>query len=470
LSTVASAAVGIDALGVYVPSCFVVRADLAASWGAAGSSGRRAVADHDEDVITMAVAAGAAALRQIEDTVVDAVLFVTTSPIFTERQHAPIIAAALGVPGALCLDLGGSLRGGLDAVLVAESLVRSGRADRVLVVASDRRDLQPGSTHEQRSGDAAAAVVVASRPRLLEITGAVTQPDTTPSMWRSTEATGVSVGDERFVVRELLEPWLVGAIRTVSPPGVSVVALASPVANATKSSIRRCGAQQSEWSIRVADDVGFCGVAEPFIQLAGSLSLAAAGQSVIVAAAGDGATALSAQVIDAALASACSAAAADALEERRAITAGAFQRLRKQLPLADVEPFASDIALWRERDEIIGLLGARCRKCNRLQFPCRRICENCGALDSGDREPLPRTGVLYTYTTEYLFPNRVNSLQMCVVDLGECRFYTQLAGTPTGDWELGSPVELVLRVLHHGGGLPRYFWKATIRKSAHVPQ
>jgi 3-hydroxy-3-methylglutaryl CoA synthase/uncharacterized OB-fold protein len=467
-------AIGIDRLGLHVPTWSLDRSELAASWGAGPVPGRRSVASYDEDVVTMAVSAGSQAIGNdlAGAEQIDAVLFTTTSPVFLERQHAAIVAEALGLNPSLCLDITGTLRAGLDAVILARSLVAAGSLRKVLVLAADQRDLLPGSALEQRSGDAAAAVIVSSAPSLLTLDDSASRSDGAVSVWRGAGAPASVYGDERFLTRELFEPWLLSVVETACRSGqtttadIATAVLSAPLPRSGQSAGARAGLGEALGSSGrlVADEMGYTGVAAPFFDLALELESTTTGSAVVVATVGDGAAALIGRVVNAAPFAALGARLRSLIADRRPASAGLFQRMRGQLPVEPVDPYTSEISLRREQSSIMRLEASRCRKCARLEFPRRRICQQCGTVDAVDLEALPRRGSLFTYTTEFLYPIPVAQLVMGVVDLGEARFYTQLADAVEKDCAVGAPIELVLRRLHDGGGIPHYFWKARLMK------
>src|SRR3990172_5259793 len=99
---------GITAYGAYIP---MLRLALGKKGGP-----EKAVANWDEDAVTMAVAAGIDCLRGVERAAVDAVLFASTSYAFKEKQGAAIIARALDLRrDVTTADVGGSLRAGARA-------------------------------------------------------------------------------------------------------------------------------------------------------------------------------------------------------------------------------------------------------------------------------------------------------------------------------------------------------------------
>src|SRR5215813_2920090 len=145
--------VGITAYGAYVP---MLRLPLGKPGGP-----ERAVANWDEDAVTMAVAAAIDCLRGVERASVDGVVFASTSYAFKEKQGAAIVAKALDLRrDVFTTDVGDSLRAGTTALRTAADAVKAGTARRVLVVAGDTRMAAPRTALEANIGDGAAAFLV----------------------------------------------------------------------------------------------------------------------------------------------------------------------------------------------------------------------------------------------------------------------------------------------------------------------
>ncbi|MCW8103073.1 beta-ketoacyl-ACP synthase 3 [Streptomyces tauricus] len=135
-----------------------------------GVTTRRFAAEH-ESVIAMAVEAGRRALAQgdVKSADLGLVLLATTS--FTEQTPAaaPWVAQFLGAPSAGAFDLNAACAGFSYALAQANSLVRAGEVDSVLVVGSERMsDLidssDPDTAFLFADGAGAAVVVSADSP------------------------------------------------------------------------------------------------------------------------------------------------------------------------------------------------------------------------------------------------------------------------------------------------------------------
>src|SRR5439155_23710332 len=111
--------VGITSYGAYVP---MLRLPLAAIGGGAVKPGgpEKAVANWDEDAVTMAVAAAVDCLRGVDRASVDGVLFASTSYPLKEKQGAALVARALDLRrDVMTADIGDSLRAGTTALRAA---------------------------------------------------------------------------------------------------------------------------------------------------------------------------------------------------------------------------------------------------------------------------------------------------------------------------------------------------------------
>ena len=159
---------GILGAAAYVPRYRLPREVIAREWGGMPGPGERAVANHDEDSLTMAI--NAALRLPAEAGRPEAVVFATTTPPYAEEQGAATIAAVLDLPPTTrTLDVGSTLRAGTSAVLAALDAVAAGGAQRVLVTAADGRLGEPESQAEQSFGDAGAALPVGAEPGLAEV-------------------------------------------------------------------------------------------------------------------------------------------------------------------------------------------------------------------------------------------------------------------------------------------------------------
>jgi len=143
---------GITSYGVHIPRYRLSKKIIAAAWGNRGSKGERAVANFDEDSLTMGVSAGIDCLRNSSSdlTKVKGLYFASTSPSYREKLSSSLIATVLDLPPRIrTADFSGSLRSSTSALRCALDAVQCQSAGDVLVIASDCRLAQPGSNLEE---------------------------------------------------------------------------------------------------------------------------------------------------------------------------------------------------------------------------------------------------------------------------------------------------------------------------------
>src|SRR5437879_3384017 len=124
--------VGLVSVGAYGPRYRLTGALLREAWGGAGD-GERALANYDEDSLTMACEAALAALTGRDVSRVGACFLASTSAPYAEKSTATLLASVCDLaPDAITADLGGSLRCGTTALRLAPPRGdrRSPRQDR----------------------------------------------------------------------------------------------------------------------------------------------------------------------------------------------------------------------------------------------------------------------------------------------------------------------------------------------------
>src|SRR5262245_17928971 len=163
--------VGITRYGSYVPVHRLERRLIEQAWGTKQGKGDIAVANYDEDALTMAIDAAMACLGE-PPAAVDGAFFASTSAPYAEKQMASVLATACDLPRALfTADFAGSARSGVSALIAAW---RAAQADAraVLVAAADVRVAAPESELEGVLGDAAAAVTIGREDVIAEVVDA----------------------------------------------------------------------------------------------------------------------------------------------------------------------------------------------------------------------------------------------------------------------------------------------------------
>ncbi|MFN8625973.1 MAG: OB-fold domain-containing protein [Candidatus Binatia bacterium] len=462
---------GITAYGAYVPPTRLPFAVMAGK--RTGESGpERAVAWHDEDSVTMAVAAAANCLRGIARASVGGVFFASTTYAFREKQAASLVAKALDLRrDIVTADFAGSLRAGTTALRAAIDAVSAGRAASVLVVASDCRMAAPGSALERNLGDGAAAFLIANDRPLATLEDASTHTDEIVDVWRTEADRFVHAWEERFVVdrgygdnvRESVAA-LLRKTGTVAA-GFDRLILYGPDERSHAAMARSLGFKREQVQDPFFGRLGSTGAAFAPMLLAAALETARPGDRLLVISYGDGAEALTFCVADRARDADPTRGVFWHLERRRAVadydaylkarnlTAREYEAPRDQGLSATVH--------FRDRDADISLRGQTCRRCGATQFPMQRVCAACHAKDDFESVRLSdRSATVVTFTFDYFFPRPDPPTVVAIVEVeGGCRLHMQLVECSAKDTRIGLPVEFVFRRIHEVGGRPNYYWK-----------
>ncbi|MBO0852578.1 MAG: OB-fold domain-containing protein [Nocardia sp.] len=462
--------VGLVAYGVYLPRHRLKRSEIGAVLGSGGAKGSRSVAGYDEDVTSMAVAAGRRALASAgPDVVPQRLLYATTHPPYLDKTNANIVHAALRLDSsALTVDMVGSVRSGVGAMLLgAES------TQPTLVTLSDVRTGLPGGAEEREGGDGAAAMLFASdRPVLAELVAHATTTEEFLDRWRLEGAPASRVWEERFgesVYLPLAEAAYADALKQagITPADVDVLAVAGTHARAVKSFATGAGAKRVADSL--AASIGNTGVAQPGVLLGAVLDEAEPGQTIALVALADGATAMIFRVGEAirdyrpaATVAAQVAAGDDAV--RYADFLSWRGHLTKEPPRRPDPTGPAAPPSLRSADYKFGLVAVRCEECGFVHLPAVRVCVNCHATDRMVAAPLAdKRGTVATYSVDHLAFSPSPPVITVVVDFdGGGRFRFELTDAAPEQVAIGSRVEMTFRRLITADGIHNYFWKARL--------
>ena len=464
---------GITSYGAYIPR---LRLPLALIHGGAPKPGgpEKAVANYDEDAITMGVAAAIDCLSGIDRNSIDAVLFASTTYPFKEKQAAAIIAWALDLRrDVMTADVGDSLRAGTNALRTGLDMVKAGSAKRVLVVVSDTRMAAPRSAVEGNLGDAAAAFLLGADDVAADVTAMHSVSDEIIDVWRTEGDPFVHAWEDRFVVdhgyrsnvREVVKGLCAKA--GIKPADVAKAAIYGPDAKAHGTVVRELGLDaKTQVQDGLFGKVGSAGAALAPLLLASALAEAKAGQKVLVVAYGDGADALLVETTP----------LVERLEGRRGVawhlarrgemrSYDTYLRFRQFIATEHDRRGGAGLSAtkhFRDRDEDMTLIGQQCRRCGQAQFPRQRVCHKCFARDEFDKIRLSdRIGKVRSFTFDNFAGSPTPPLVAGIVEVDGARLYLQMTDVDPKEVKLAMPVELTFRKIHEAGGTPNYFWKST---------
>ena len=462
--------VGIKSFGSYIP-----RYRLGKETAGWGSSAEKAVANFDEDSVTMAVAAGRYCLEGIDRETVDGLLFATTTAPYVEKQCAAIIATALDLRRDIfAADVTGVLRAGTSALKMAMDSIGAGSARQVLVVASDTRLATPRGDAERNLGDGAAAVLLGRDGVIATIEGTHSITENMLDTWRSQGDPFIRSWEDRFTNEEGLERIMLDAVGgfmkkyELTPKDLSKVSLYSPDTRRHAQLGKRMGFSQEQLQDPLFGKVGNTGAAYPLMLLVAALEESSDGDLLLSASYGDGSDVLSFRVNS----------NIEGLKDRSRVDK---QIGSKQL-LPDYETYArwrdvwtsdaaarrpppavpSVTALWREADQNIRLYGAKCNQCGCIQYPPQRVCTMCQVKD--DFQPFrlsDKKGTVFTYSMDYLAGTTDTPLVITVVNFdGGGRMLCMMTDRELDEVHVGMPVEMSFRKLRVVNGTHNYYWKS----------
>jgi len=468
---------GIAAYGAYVP---ITRLPLSLIAGRPAREGgaERAVADYDEDAVTMAVTAAIDCLTGIARESVDAVYLASTTYPLREKQGAALIAKALDLRrDVLTQDHAGSLRAGTAALESALHAVTAGALRSVLVVASDCRVGAPRGALEAKLGDGAVALLVTGDP-IARFEAAFSVADELQDVWRIEGERFTHSWEDRFAIQEGYTPNTIAAVRGLlektgrSSEDFAKIALYAPDERSAGSVARALGFKDQQVQDMLFGRLGNTGTPFSLMLLAHAFETARPGDRVLVASYGDGAHALAFEVTDAIAHLAARRGVSWHLARRRALVSyDTYLRARGLDPKewdAGADLGLSATIRFRERDADIAFLAARCTTCGQIHFPKPRVCAKCFAKDGWQSHRLSdRHGKLLAYTFDYFFPSAEPPTIMVMTEVDGCRVQVQMTNARPAEIQLEQPVEYVFRKIHDAGGKPNYFWKASPLASNH---
>lgn len=476
---------GICSYGGYVPRYRLIRKKIFESmgWLNAGnlglSRGEKAVANFDEDSLTMAVSAGTNCLDGLDRSKVEGVYFGSTTMPFKERQNAGVLAGAFGLEDTVrSADFGGSLKAGTTALIAAVEAVESNRINNIVVCASDNRLGKMGSPQEMIFGDAAAAFLIGKDNVIAEFKGSCSLTYDFVDHFRGKTALFDRQWEDRWI-RDLgydqFIPQAVGGL--LKKYNLKITDFAKVIypcyypperTKLNKMLSLKDGQAQGE----MLAEIGDAGAAQPLIMLIRALEEAKPGDKLLVVSFGNGCDALYFEVTE----------AIKKLPKKKGIAGCLANRAEldnytKYLAWRNIAPV--DIGLrgeedtwtrwsfsWRSRKAILGLCGSKCKKCGTPHYPPQRICvnPNCGAIDEMDDFYFAdKKGKIFSYTGDNLAasfnpPSIYGNIEF---DVGG-RYMFNFTDCDLNMLQVGMPVNFSFRIKYFDQirDITRYFWKA----------
>jgi 3-hydroxy-3-methylglutaryl CoA synthase len=476
---------GIVSYGGYVPRYRLNRKLIFKAMGwmdpatAANARGEKAVANFDEDSITMAVAAGIASLQGMERSSVGGVYFASTTLPYKERLNAGIISLALGLSDHIrAADFTGGLKAGTTALLSALETAEAGRAGNIVVAASDSRLGRPASGEEMIFGDAATAFLVGSENVIAEFKGSYSLTCDFGDHFRGEFAKYDRKWEDRWVRDIGFDHFVPMAIRgLLSQRGLKITDFKKVIYDCHYTAARGrlnkvLGISPEMEQPNLQAEVGQCGTAQSLLMLAGALDTAEPGDKLLVVSFGSGCDALCFEVTENIRKQRQPSSITRCLANRADLDV-----YEKYLVWRDILPAETGLRseedlwtrwslLWRKRREVMGLWGSRCRECGTPQYPPQRVCVNpqCGAVDKMEEYLFSdKLGRILSYTADMLAPSfNPPAIYGAVEFEGGGKYYFDFTDCKLDGLSVGMPVTFSFRRKYYDKlrGISGYFWKA----------
>jgi hydroxymethylglutaryl-CoA synthase len=465
---------GITSFGAYIPYYRLSHKTIAGAWGGRAGEGERAVANVDEDSLTLAVEAVRDLLAGRDGRDVDGLMFASTTSPYSEKQASALVATVTDLRHDVrTADYTNSLRSATTAIRAALDSVEAGSSTNIIIAAADTRLAAPKSANERLFGDAASAIEVGRDRVIARLVAAHSTIDEITDVWRRNSDQFVAGWEERFAitqgynrvvrqtVAELMERTAIG------PSEISKAIFYAPDPGSLAAVAKSLGFKAEQIPDHMFSSVGNTGTAMPLLVLSSALEEATAGDKLLVVGYGSGADALLFEVTEE-IANARSSA-------RRGVRGhlaskgqlDSYERYAKFRELIVTEaarrqmPTASASQIWRERDDIYKLTGYRCLACGKIQYPRQRICISCQSRDNFESVRLAdKQAQVFTYTVDFLNADPDPPTVMTIIDFeGGGRAYLMMTDRNPADVKIEQNVEMTFRRLYDAEGFANYYWK-----------
>jgi len=478
---------GIVSIGSYVPRTRLKRSAIATAngWANPGlkarAKGTRAICSHDEDSLTMAVAAARQALASVNITrdagpvdIQQLILASTTLP-FSDRQNATIVGEALGLNENLhSYDISGSLRCGSSALMNALR-----QTDSSLVVAADKRQTQPASIDEMTIGDAATAVVTGSDNLLAKFVAASSVSIDLVDHYRDAHSNFDYTLEERWVRDEGYLKIIPTAIRKLlqqqqmNPIHIDRLIVAGPNARTCASIAQACEIPEEAVQDNLNLECGDTGSAHALLMLAHALEQAQPGEKLLVVSFGQGCDTILLETTNKVMQFDQSSPLQTMLES--GIEEDNYQRylsFNKLVKLdwgmrSERDNRTALSAFYRHRKTVTSFIGGRCTHCDTPQFPRKPMCANPECRASNAQKPehfKDKAASVKSFTEDWLALSYNPPLMYGNVHFeGGGIVMMEFADFQPGELNVGTPLSMQFRIKDEDSkrGFKRYFWKAT---------
>lgn len=478
--------IGITGFGAYIPRLRLSRQAVVAAnaWYApelkGKGKGHRAMANWDEDSITMAVAAARDALGgQDQQGVVREVLLASCTLPFAERLNAAVVGEALNIGEySSAVDITGSQCAALAGL--AQALASAASAPgSVLLTAADNRRTRAASAQELDYGDGAAALLLGRDKVIAEVLGQAVLSVDFVDHFRQSGRDIDYYGEERWIrdagVSHCMPQVIERALKDsgVAAEEVDHFIFPTSLSKMDAQLAQACGIRPEAVVDGLAAQVGNTGTAHGLLLLARVLESTQPGQTIVLAQFGSGARAFVLRVTEEIHRFTPRCGVAGWLERgREELNYTRYLAYKGQLQLergvrGEQDKKTALSTAYRHRRALLGLVAGRCRVSGDVHFPPSRLSYTPGAPELDSQEPYPladRRGQVLSWSAESLSSYMAPPHHYGQIDFdGGGRILMEFTDVGPGEVATGMPVEMVFRIkdIDDLRGFKRYFWKAT---------
>jgi len=465
-------ATGIVSYGAYIPMYRLSHSMLSQVWGGGAKGGEKAVANWDEDSLTMAIEAIIDCSKGMDPKTIDGLYFATTTPAYREKQSASIIAKVMDLRrDIMAADITDSLRGGTIALRAALHAIDAGVAKNFMIAAADSRLPAPDSEFEPLLGDGSAALLLGNSNVAVEIEGSCSLNSEFMDIWKREKDAYIQTWEDRFVIEHGYLAHLKEIITelfkkyNMAPKDFNKAVFYAYDARRHVELAKKLGFSPEQVQDPLISTVGNTGAASTLMMLVAALEDSKPGDKILLANYGDGADAYILKVTD----------QIEKVRDRKGIKKNLASKMMlpnygKYLHFRDMmkwqvgrEPskYASLTSSWRDRNWVLSGKGNRCKHCSGITFPPQRVCSWCQTKDEYEEVKLTdKKGILFTFSLDNLAVSIDPPTAIAIVDIeGGGRLSTILTDRDPDSLVPEMPVEFTFRRIHEGQGINNYFWK-----------
>ena len=286
---------GIKSYAAALPSLRLPASAYVAAWGSCGARGmkQKAFCAYDEDAVTLAIEAARGALSRLGREVrIDALfLGATTLPYDGKPSAATIPTALFPHTDVRVTEISGSPQAGLQALVSATEFCEAGKGRHALAIAADAPEGPPDASYEHALGAAAAAFVIGPDGAAARLTDSFAMTrETFGARFRRHGAETISDLELRTRDNQASLDALGRLARQQERAGKATRLAIGADAGLMRGAARALGQPEAQTEA-VWTEIGDAGAAAAPFALAAALDEAAAGETILCAAIGAGATA-----------------------------------------------------------------------------------------------------------------------------------------------------------------------------------